>query len=177
MKPLKNKLLVKHIYTDEKTKSGIILDSIPSGKGEVLEVGKDCKDIKKGDTVLYPAGIGIEYKENMIFKEHEIFALSNDNIQPLQDRILIEEPKEITLQSGIILAEEKSQVTMIAKVIAVSNEINDIKPNHRLIINKRGVMSLHPYHFIRKVDCLAGIPEGIKVTPTLDKTSSVSNGL
>ena len=59
MKPLNKKLLVEKINEEVKTETGIIvtnttLTTNEPEKGIVKEVAEEIKNIKKGDTVIFP---------------------------------------------------------------------------------------------------------------------------
>ncbi len=79
--PLADRVLLEQIDQEEKTASGIIL---PDGAQEkpkmakVLAVGKEVKDIKEGDMVLYksygPDDVKVDGTEYMIAKEEDILA-------------------------------------------------------------------------------------------------------
>lgn len=80
-KPLSSNVLIKIEKADEKTKSGIVLISEQDKKlekAEVIEVGKDVKLVKKGDTILFksysPDTINIDDEELSFIKEEEILA-------------------------------------------------------------------------------------------------------
>ncbi|MEE8317922.1 MAG: co-chaperone GroES [Candidatus Omnitrophota bacterium] len=91
IQPLGDRVLVKRLETEEKTKGGIVLpdtakekpqkgEIIAVGKGRVLENGKvEALEVKKGDKVLFGryAGNEITYKEEeyLILKEEDILAI------------------------------------------------------------------------------------------------------
>ena len=63
IKPLGDRVVIEPSKQLEKTESGIILPDTVQEKpqeGEVLAVGFDCENIKKGDIVLYPKYSGTE---------------------------------------------------------------------------------------------------------------------
>lgn len=90
--PLSNRVLIKPILKESKTKSGIIIPDtvekekpqegnvIAVGKGKTLENGIIQKpSVKKGDRVLFkkygPAEIKIDGIEYMIAEEEDILAI------------------------------------------------------------------------------------------------------
>jgi len=91
IQPLGDRVLVKRLDAEEKTKGGIVLpdtakekpqkgEVISVGKGRVLESGKvETLEVKKGDKVLFGryAGNEITYKEEeyLILKEEDILAI------------------------------------------------------------------------------------------------------
>ena len=83
LKPLDARVLVKKPERQEQTESGIILpdtaqDSGAPQQASVVEVGKDCATIEKGDTVLFAkfTGIEVQYEGRtlMVIPEKEILA-------------------------------------------------------------------------------------------------------
>jgi chaperonin GroES len=91
IKPLHDRVIVKRIEEEEKTKGGIIIpDSakekpaegkiIAVGDGKVLEDGsKQPLDVKEGDRVLFGKYAGTEVKingeEHLIMREDDIIAI------------------------------------------------------------------------------------------------------
>ena len=91
IKPLHDRVLVKRIEKDNKTKSGIIIPDTAKEKpqeGEVIAVGAGRRDddgkvhpldVKKGDKVLYGKYSGTEVKiddqEYIILREDEILGI------------------------------------------------------------------------------------------------------
>lgn len=90
IKPLGNRILLKNVEIEEKTKSGIVLPSSAKEKPNVAEVievgpgecidGKETKiEVKKGDKVLYSKYSGTEVKldneEYLIVKYSDILAI------------------------------------------------------------------------------------------------------
>mgnify|MGYP000269901072 CR=1 FL=1 len=85
-KPLHDRVLVKRVDSEEKTKSGIIIPDTAKEKpqrGTVIAAGPGKKDepvtVKTGDTVLYGkyAGteISIEGQDYLIMRESDILAI------------------------------------------------------------------------------------------------------
>ena len=91
VKPLGDKILVKRLEAESKTKGGIVLpDSAQEkpkegriqavGPGKILDDGSRGKmTVKKGDRVLFSSYAGTEIKidgeELLIMTEHEILAV------------------------------------------------------------------------------------------------------
>ncbi|MHB9144867.1 MAG: co-chaperone GroES [Symbiobacteriia bacterium] len=91
IKPLGDRVVVKPVANEEKTKSGIVLPETAKEKpqqGEVLAVGTGrvldngtrlALDVKVGDRVLYSKYGGTEIKldgeEIMILAEHDILGI------------------------------------------------------------------------------------------------------
>ena len=91
LRPLGDKILVKRVEAETKTKSGILLpDSakekpkrgtiLALGDGKVLENGEKAKfTVKKGDEVLFTSYAGTELKidgeEVLIMSEDDILAV------------------------------------------------------------------------------------------------------
>jgi chaperonin GroES len=88
IRPLGDRVLVKRIQEEEKTKGGIIIPDtakekpqeglvVAVGKGKVTEEGKVLPpDVKKGDRILFGKYSGTEIKiegeEHLILREDEI---------------------------------------------------------------------------------------------------------
>jgi chaperonin GroES len=91
IRPLQDRILVKRIEEEEKTKGGIIIPDtakekpqegkvIAAGKGKVGEDGKVTPlDVKKGDRVLFSkyAGteVNIEGEEHLIIREDDVLGV------------------------------------------------------------------------------------------------------
>ena len=91
LKPLGDRVIVKPLETEEKTKGGIIVPDtakekpiegtiIAVGSGKVTEEGKQVKlEVKEGDKVLYGkysgTEVAVEGKEYLIMRESDIFAI------------------------------------------------------------------------------------------------------
>ncbi len=91
IRPLQDRILVKRIDEEEKTKGGIIIpDSakekpmegkiVAVGKGKVLEDGKVLPlDVKVGDKILFAKYAGtdikIEGEEHLIMREEEVLGV------------------------------------------------------------------------------------------------------
>lgn len=83
IKPTSNNILIEPFKESEKTKTGIIIpktaEKEKAEKGKVLEIGKDVKEIKKGDMIIFvkyaPMELKIEDKEYLIAKEEDVLAI------------------------------------------------------------------------------------------------------
>ncbi len=91
IRPLQDRLVVKRLAEEEKTKGGIIIpdsakekpiegEVIAVGSGKFLEDGKQRPlDVKKGDRVLFGKYSGTEIKldgvEHLILREDEILGV------------------------------------------------------------------------------------------------------
>jgi chaperonin GroES len=91
VKPLGDKVLVKRLEAEEKTKGGIVLPDtakekpkegkiIAVGDGKLLDDGKRAKfQVKKGDRILFASYAGTEIKidgdEYLIMSEDDILAV------------------------------------------------------------------------------------------------------
>ena len=91
IQPLGDRVLVKPLEKEEKTKGGIVLpdtakekpqdgEVVAVGNGQVLEDGKTIPlQVKKGDKILFGKYSGSEVKveeeEYMIMKEEDILAI------------------------------------------------------------------------------------------------------
>lgn len=91
VQPLGDRVLIKPLEAEEKTKGGIILpdtakekpqegEIVAVGKGKVLENGKtEPLEVKAGDKVLYGRYSGTEIKidgeDYLIVKEEDILAI------------------------------------------------------------------------------------------------------
>jgi chaperonin GroES len=89
--PLRDRVLLKRLGEEEKTKGGIIIPDtakekpmqgkvVAAGKGEINENGKLIPlEVKQGDTVLIGkyagAEIKIEGEEHLIVRENEILGI------------------------------------------------------------------------------------------------------
>ncbi len=92
--PLGDRILVKPLEAEEKTKGGIILPDtakekpqegrvVAVGKGKVLDDGKvQPLEVKPGDKILYGKYSGTEIKleddEQLIIKEEDVLAIITD---------------------------------------------------------------------------------------------------
>lgn len=92
IKPLGDKVVIKQLDSEEKTKSGIVLpdtakekpqegEVIAVGTGKVIDGKKVSLETKVGDRVLYkkygPDEIKIDGEEYLILSEDDILAIIN----------------------------------------------------------------------------------------------------
>ena len=91
VKPLHDRVIVRRIEEEEKTKGGIIIpdtakekpvegEIVAVGDGKLLENGKkQALEVKKGDRVLFGKYAGTEIKidgeEHLIMREDDIIAI------------------------------------------------------------------------------------------------------
>jgi len=91
IRPLQDRILVKRIEEEEKTKGGIIIPDtakekpsegkvVAVGKGKVLEDGKlHPLEIKKGDRVLFNkysgSEVNIDGEEHLIIREDDVLGI------------------------------------------------------------------------------------------------------
>jgi len=91
IRPLQDRVIVKRLEEEEKTKGGIIIPDtakekpmegkvIAVGPGKVLESGTKVKmDVKKGDRILFGKYAGTEIKiegeEHLIMREDDILGI------------------------------------------------------------------------------------------------------
>jgi chaperonin GroES len=91
VRPLHDRVIVKRIEEEEKTKGGIIIPDtakekpiegkiVAAGNGKVLENGSKVPlEVKKGDRVLFGKYAGtdikIDGKEHLIMREDDIIAI------------------------------------------------------------------------------------------------------
>ena len=91
VKPLHDRVIVKRVEEEEKTKGGIIIPDtakekpvegkvLAVGSGKLLENGKrQPLEVKKGDRILFGKYAGTEIKiegeENLIMREDDIIAI------------------------------------------------------------------------------------------------------
>jgi len=91
IRPLQDRILVKRIEEEEKTKGGIIIPDTAKEKpqmGEIVSIGKGKKtddgkvislDVKEGDRVLFSKYAGTEVKiegeEYLIMREDDILGV------------------------------------------------------------------------------------------------------
>ncbi len=82
LQPLADRIVMEQLDAEEKTASGIVLPDSAKEKpkmAKVLAVGKEVKEVKAGDTVLYksygPDDVKVEGKEYLIGKEEDLLAV------------------------------------------------------------------------------------------------------
>ena len=86
LQPLADRIVMQQMEAEEKTASGIVLPGSAQEKpkaAEVIAVGKDVKEIKVGDEVIYksygPDEIKIDGVEYLIGKEEDILAVVKES--------------------------------------------------------------------------------------------------
>ena len=82
LQPLADRIVMEQLDAEEKTASGIVLPDSAKEKpkmAKVLAVGKDVKEVKAGDTVLYksygPDDVKVDGSEYLIGKEEDLLAI------------------------------------------------------------------------------------------------------
>ena len=91
IRPLQDRVIVKRVQEEEKTKGGIIIpdtakekpiegEVIAVGNGKILEDGKvRALDIKAGDTILFSKYAGTEIKidgkDQLILREEDVLGV------------------------------------------------------------------------------------------------------
>lgn len=91
IRPLQDRIIVKRIEEEEKTKGGIIIpdtakekpmegEVIAVGKGKILENGKkQSLEVKAGDRILFGKYAGTEVKidgvEHLIMREEDVLGI------------------------------------------------------------------------------------------------------
>ncbi len=91
IRPLQDRILIKRLEEEEKTKGGIIIPDtakekpmegkvVAVGKGKILEDGKIAPlDVKVGDRILFAKYAGtdvkIEGEDHLILREEEILGI------------------------------------------------------------------------------------------------------
>ena len=83
LQPLADRLVAKPLEAEAKTSSGFYVPESAKEKpqlAEVVAVGKEVKEIKKGDQVVYsqykPDTIKLDGEELMIMKEEDVLAIA-----------------------------------------------------------------------------------------------------
>lgn len=82
LQPLADRIVAKSVEAEAKSPSGIILPDSAKEKpqmGEVLAVGKEVKEIKPGDRILYtkygPTEAKIDNEDLLLLKEEDVLAV------------------------------------------------------------------------------------------------------
>ncbi len=82
IQPLADRLVIEQVQAEEVSASGIILPDSAKEKpseGKVLAVGKDVKEVRVGDVVLYakygPTEVKVDGKEVVLAKEEDILGI------------------------------------------------------------------------------------------------------
>lgn len=85
LKPIGDRILVKKITMESKTKSGIILNNQEENseilKAKVIEVSDEVKNIKISDIVYFSKFKGVVIEEYMVLEVKDILAkeIANEN--------------------------------------------------------------------------------------------------
>lgn len=81
--PLADRLVAKPLEAQEKTSSGFYVPDSAKERpqiGEVIAVGKDVKEIKVGDNIVYkqygPDTIKVDNQDLLIVKEEDVLAVA-----------------------------------------------------------------------------------------------------
>ncbi|HSH31528.1 MAG TPA: co-chaperone GroES [Candidatus Saccharimonadales bacterium] len=84
LQPLADRIVAKSLEAESKSAAGILLPDSAKEKpqmGEVLAVGKDVKEVKVGDHILYskygPNEVKVEGQELLLVKEEDVMAVVN----------------------------------------------------------------------------------------------------
>ena len=82
LKPLGDKLIVERVEAVAKTAGGIVIPDTAKEKpeqGKVIAVGKDAKEVKQSDKVLFakysPTEVKMDGKEYLLLKEEDVLAI------------------------------------------------------------------------------------------------------
>jgi chaperonin GroES len=84
LQPLADRIVIRSLEAEAKSAAGILLPESAKEKpqaGEVLAVGKEVKEVKLGDRVLYskygPTEVKVDGEELLILKEEDVLAVVN----------------------------------------------------------------------------------------------------
>jgi co-chaperonin GroES (HSP10) len=77
MRPIRDNLLIEPIKRDEKRGELVLVGALDNTlRGNVLQIGKDVKEISEGETILYHEGQGLKLvedgKDYVLLREAEI---------------------------------------------------------------------------------------------------------
>lgn len=82
LQPLSDHIVAKRVEPEAKSPSGIILPETAKEKpqaGAVLAVGKEVKEVKVGDRILYkkygPDEVKVEGEDLLVLKEEDVMAV------------------------------------------------------------------------------------------------------
>lgn len=82
LQPLADRIVMEQLEAEETTASGIVLPGSAQEKpkmAKVIAVGKDVKEVKEGDSVIYksygPDEVKVDGKEYLIGKEEDLLAV------------------------------------------------------------------------------------------------------
>jgi len=82
LQPLADRIVARRVEAEAKSAAGILLPDSAKEKpqmGEVLAVGKEVKEVKVGDQILYskygPNEVKIDGQELLLIKEEDVLAV------------------------------------------------------------------------------------------------------
>jgi chaperonin GroES len=82
LQPLADRIVARSVEAEIKTSSGIYIPDTAKEKpqmGEVLAVGKEVKEVKAGDRILYskygPNEVKVDGEELLLIKEEDVYAV------------------------------------------------------------------------------------------------------
>lgn len=82
LKPLADRIVAKSLEAESKTASGIYIPDTAKEKpqiGQVVAVGKEVKEVKKGDRILYtkygPNEVKLDGQDLLVLKEDDVLAV------------------------------------------------------------------------------------------------------
>jgi len=82
LQPLADRIVAKSLQAESKTSTGLYIPDTAKEKpqvGEVLAVGKDVKEVKVGNHILYtkygPNEVKIDGQELLLLKEEDVLAV------------------------------------------------------------------------------------------------------
>lgn len=82
LQPLADRIVAKSLEPETKTATGLYIPDTAKEKpqtGEVLAVGKDVKEVKVGDQILYakygPSEVKVDGKDLLLLKEEDVLAV------------------------------------------------------------------------------------------------------
>ncbi len=82
LQPLADRIVARSLEAEAKSAAGILLPESAKEKpqaGEVLAVGKDVKEVKVGDQILYakygPTEVKVDGQELVLIKEEDVLAV------------------------------------------------------------------------------------------------------
>jgi chaperonin GroES len=82
LKPLADRVVVERMEQEARTASGIVLPETSKEKpeeGVIIEIGKDVKEVKKGDQIVFgkysPTEVKVDGRDYLIIKEEDILAV------------------------------------------------------------------------------------------------------
>lgn len=83
LQPLADRIVARAVAAESKTASGFYLTESAKEKpvlGEAVAVGKDVKEVKVGDKILYskygPTEVKVDGEEYLLLKEEDVMAIA-----------------------------------------------------------------------------------------------------